>query len=80
MAEGDKKEKSERMAEIKLSLNELENYSASSVASEALADREARAEFSASRTAIETQQTAEPEVPAVHVLSHTIIQRLGTKQ
>lgn len=75
LAEGDKKE----MSDIK-TLNELENYSASSVASEALiAEQAARADLSASATARDTETSAELEIPAVHVLSDIIIQRLGTK-
>ncbi|XP_058261862.1 radial spoke head 10 homolog B isoform X3 [Hemibagrus wyckioides] len=63
------------MSDIK-TLNELQNYSASSAASEALiAEQAARADLSASATARDTETSAELEIPAVHVLSDIIIQR-----
>ncbi|XP_026771523.3 radial spoke head 10 homolog B isoform X2 [Pangasianodon hypophthalmus] len=70
MAEGDQKEKSDRMT-LELSLNEEESYSASSVASDAPAEQEARAELALATA----ENTTEPELPAVHVLSDIIIHR-----
>lgn len=55
---------------------ELEKVAVRSVASQVLADRGARAEFST-----ETENSTEPsESPAIPVLSNIIIYRLGTEQ
>lgn len=72
--EEDRTEKSDRMTREEFPLHEMENSSASSGVSEA------RADFSTAAAALETRETGEPEIPAVHVLSDIIIQRLGTKQ
>ncbi|XP_053496261.1 radial spoke head 10 homolog B isoform X1 [Ictalurus furcatus] len=60
--EEDRTEKSDRMTREEFPLHEMENSSASSGVSEA-------------RAALETRETGEPEIPAVHVLSDIIIQR-----
>lgn len=80
MAKENEKEKLDRMTSDELPLDKF----ASSVASEARADQEARADFSASdtalRPAVETEKTVEPEISALYLLSDIIIQRLDAKQ
>ncbi|XP_060795716.1 radial spoke head 10 homolog B [Neoarius graeffei] len=75
MAEGDQEGMSDRVTDTKLSVNEVENVSALSEASEGPGDRAEPAESPASRTAGETETPAEPEAAAARVLAPSLTQR-----
>ncbi|KAF4085230.1 hypothetical protein AMELA_G00114530 [Ameiurus melas] len=67
--EGTAPEKSDGMTREEFPRRETETSPASSVVSEA------RADFTPSAAALETEETAEPEIPAVQVLSDLVLQR-----